>query len=127
MTKRSEVYMCGNNQLTLEVLNAAGECCNLSCCGEPMKKMDEKTADTGKEKHVPVLEEGSAGVKVKVGAVPHPMEQDHYIEWIEVVNGPYVNRRYMKPGEQPEAEFYLKKQAGLVLRIYCNKHGLWKG
>jgi superoxide reductase len=92
-----------------------------------MKLMEEKTADSKVEKHVPVITATPNGVKVVVGSVPHPMAEDHYIEWIEVVNGPYVNRKYLKPGDKPEAEFYVKMQPGLIVREFCNKHGLWKG
>ena len=92
-----------------------------------MKLQEEKTADSKTEKHVPIIEATPNGVKVTVGSVPHPMVDDHYIEWIEVANGPYVNRKYLKPGDKPEAEFYVKLQPGLIVREFCNKHGLWKG
>ena len=77
-------------------------------------------------KHIPVLEEQGSGILVKVGSVPHPMEADHYIEWIEVINGSYVNRCHLKPGDAPQAAFYVPQQPGLEIRAYCNKHGLWK-
>jgi superoxide reductase len=124
--KRHQVLKCQDSPLTIEVLGGA-ECGEISCCGKPMKEMEEKTADFKTEKHVPILQETPKGVKVIVGSTPHPMLENHYIEWIEVVNGPYVNRKYLKPGEAPEAEFYVKSQPGLVLREYCNVHGLWKG
>jgi superoxide reductase len=92
-----------------------------------MALMQEKTADSKTEKHVPIFGEAQNGVKVIVGSTAHPMTPEHYIEWIEVINGDYVNRKRLKPGEAPEAEFYVTKQEGLVLRSYCNIHGLWKG
>lgn len=92
-----------------------------------MQLLEAKTQDAGKEKHVPVVKDGQTGVKVCVGDVPHPMEEDHYIQWIEVLNGPYQNRKLLKPTDKPEAEFYVPKQEGLKVRIYCNKHGLWEG
>lgn len=122
--KRDEVYkceLCGN---VVEILT--GQEGELTCCGEPMVKMVEKTQDAKAEKHVPVLEDQGTTIKVKVGSVPHPMDEDHYIEWIEVINGDYVNRKHLKPGDKPEAEFYVHKQAGLIVRSYCNLHGLWK-
>jgi superoxide reductase len=125
-----QVYKCHCCNFTLEVLTSEmkeGCCDDLSCCGEAMQLLETKTQDAGKEKHVPVLKEGQAGVKICVGDVPHPMEEDHYIQWIEVVNGPYQNRKFLKPTDKPEAEFYVPKQEGLKVRIYCNKHGLWKG
>jgi len=92
-----------------------------------MQLMTEQTADKTKEKHVPLISGDKNGVKIVVGCTPHPMTDAHYIEWIEVANGPYVNRKYLKPGDAPEAEFYVPMQSGLVVRSYCNVHGLWKG
>ncbi len=116
------VYKSGCG-MVIEV--TAGGDCEPSCCGEPMQLLQLKSQDTGMEKHLPVIEEIPGGVKVKVGAVPHPMEEKHFIEWIEVLNGPYVNRKHLKPGEAPEAEFALKAKPGMKVRIYCNIHGLW--
>ncbi len=124
MAKRMEVYRCGPKGLVVEVLN--GEACQISCCGEPMELLKEQTADATTEKHVPVIEEVEGGILVKVGSVPHPMTEEHSIQWIEVINGSYVNRKYLKPGDKPEALFYVPLQDGLILREYCNVHGLWK-
>ncbi len=122
--EKLQIYKCNACGLMVEVV-AAGSC-PPSCCGEPMELMTENTRDAAKEKHVPVVEVQGDGILVKVGAVPHPMEPDHYIEWIEVVNGSYVNRCHLKPGDAPQAAFYVPMQPGLIVREYCNKHGLWK-
>jgi len=127
MVKRHEIYKCDGSPTTVEVLIDSTTCAELECCGNPMNLQAEKTADSKTEKHVPVVEATPNGIKVTVGSVPHPMVEDHYIEWIEVINGPYVNRKYLKPGDKPEAEFYVKMQPGLIVREFCNKHGLWKG
>lgn len=124
--KTSQVYKCEDSDLTIEVVASQAKCECIECCGKPMKLMEEKTSDAGKEKHVPVVHDGKLGIKVMVGSIPHPMEPDHYIEFIEVLNGPYVNRYYLKPGQAPEAEFYVPNQPGLIVRAYCNKHGLWR-
>jgi len=127
MFKQAQIYKCASNPMAVEVVNAKGCESEMECCGKPMVLMPEKTfEDEGREKHVPVLTEGQSGSKVTVGANPHPMEEDHYIEWVEIINGPYVNRKYLKPGEKPEADFYVPMQKGLVVRAYCNKHGLWR-
>jgi superoxide reductase len=90
-----------------------------------MELLKEKTEDAGLEKHVPVIEKTETGLKVKVGSVPHPMEEKHYIEWIEVIADGRVYRKFLKPGDKPEAEFELK--AGKIwAREYCIIHGLWK-
>ncbi|MCA1809864.1 MAG: desulfoferrodoxin family protein [Kiritimatiellia bacterium] len=123
--RKNEVYQCSPG-VTLEVLGDS-TCTDLSCCGKPMELLQPKApAQEGKEKHVPVVSEGPKGAKVTVGSVPHPMEPDHYIQWIEIINGDYVNRKYLAPGQKPEAEFYVPLQSGLIVREYCNKHGLWE-
>jgi superoxide reductase len=98
----------------------------MTCCGATMEKLEPKTADAATEKHVPVCEKVSGGYKVKVGSVPHPMESEHWIQWIEVTAGSKVYREYLKPGQDPEAVFPLDSAPDSA-REYCNKHGLWKG
>jgi superoxide reductase len=90
-----------------------------------MELLTEKTADVGLEKHVPVIARVENKVKVKVGSVPHPMEQKHYIEWIEVMADGKTCRKFLKPGEKPEAEFEITAEK-IEAREYCNIHGLWK-
>ena len=123
--KKNEIYKCGNG-MTIEILSDA-DSCGLQCCGEPVELLEEKTADAATEKHVPLLEENGSGIKIVAGSTAHPMTEEHYIMWVEVINGDYVNRKYLKPGDAPEAEFYVPKQDGLIVRSYCNLHGLWKG
>lgn len=95
----------------------------LVCCGEPMELLKEKTKEEGKEKHLPVVEKTSKGIKVKIGSIPHPMEEKHYIEWIEVISDGKSYKQFLKPGMKPEAEFCLEKVD--KARAYCNVHGLW--
>ena len=113
--------VCGN---IVEYMFVGGG--QLVCCNEPMKLYEENTVDAAKEKHVPVLEECEGGVLIKVGSAPHPMTEEHSIQWVEVINGDYVNRKYLHPGNAPEAAFYVPKQKGLIVRAYCNLHGLWE-
>lgn len=124
-TERLQIYKCEVCGNIIEIMHGAivG---SLVCCSKPMNSQKENTVDASREKHVPVLEDNGINIKVKVGTTPHPMGKDHYIEWIEVINKEHVNRKYLKPGDKPEAEFYVHKQPGLILREYCNKHGLWK-
>jgi superoxide reductase len=89
-----------------------------------MIRFDEKNDDTGAEKHVPVIERTPNGIKVTVGSVPHPMQNDHYIEWIEVIASDHISRKFLKPGEPPEAEFQIT-DSEITLREYCTIHGLW--
>ena len=81
--------------------------------------------EMGKEKHVPVIEETEKGIKVKVGSIQHPMEEAHFIQFIEVISDNKVHRKYLKPGEIPEAEFKIPDK-DIIAREYCNIHGLWK-
>jgi superoxide reductase len=124
MAKRLEIYkclVCGN---IVEVLHeGAGE---LVCCGEPMKLMAENSVDASKEKHVPVVEKVAAGYKVKVGSAPHPMEEKHYIEWIQLIADGEAYRKFLKPGDVPEAVFNIAAKK-VWAREYCNIHLLWKG
>jgi len=124
MAEKLEIYKCAVCGNIVEVLHGgAGE---LVCCGEPMQLLEEKTADATKEKHVPVIEKISGGYKVKVGSVPHPMLQEHFIEWIELLADGKAYRQFLDPGMAPEATFQVK--AGTVsAREHCNVHGLWKG
>ncbi len=122
--KKLQVYKCEICGNIVEVLYAGGG--QLVCCGQPMNLLEEKTADASTEKHVPVVEATDNGVKVKVGSVPHPMEQKHYIEWIQVVAGDKAYRTFLSPGNPAEAEFPIAKNDITVVREHCNVHGLWK-
>ena len=123
MTKKLQVYRCNVCGNIVEVLHAgAGQ---LVCCGQPMELLAEKTVDAGKEKHVPIIERIDEGVKVKVGSTPHPMEEKHYIEWIEIIADGKVYRKFLKPGEAAEAEFKVKAEK-IEAREYCSIHGFWK-
>ena len=123
MTERLQVYKCEVCGNLVEVLHAGpGE---LVCCGAPMKNYMENTVDAAKEKHVPVVEKIPGGFKVKVGSVPHPMEQSHYFEWIELIVDGKAYRQFLQPGQAPEATFEIQADK-VVAREYCNLHGLWK-
>ncbi len=123
MTEKLEIYKCEVCGNIVEVLHAgAGE---LVCCGQPMKLFKENTVDAAKEKHVPVIEKVANGYKVKVGSVAHPMEEKHYIEWIELIAGGKAYRQFLKPGDAPEAFFAVDAEK-VTAREYCNLHGLWR-
>jgi len=123
MAEKLQVYkceLCGN---IVEVLHGGvGE---LVCCGQPMTLQTENTVDASKEKHVPVIEKVAGGYKVKVGAVAHPMEEKHHIEWIELLAGDKAYRQFLKPGDAPEA-FFATDATQVSAREFCNLHGLWK-
>ncbi len=129
MSKRLEVYKCAACGLVVETVSDGCTCdegCVVSCCGAPMEHMVENTVDAAKEKHVPVVEKVAGGYKVTVGGVAHPMEETHWIMWIDLIAGGKVYRQYLNPGDAPEA-FFPVEDAGAYAREYCNLHGLWKG
>ncbi len=123
MAQQYEIYKCEICGNIVEVLHGGKGV--LVCCNEPMILMEEQTAEQVYEKHVPVVEKTENGIKVKVGSVPHPMEEKHYIEWIQVITDKGSCKKFLKPGDEPEVEFVdidgLQK-----VREYCNIHHLWK-
>jgi len=123
MTGLKQVYRCNVCGNIVEVLHTGkGE---LVCCGQPMELLQEKVIEVGQEMHVPVVETTDTVTKVKVAGVPHPMEKEHYIEWIEITTDGGSYRQFLKPGSKPEAEFEIGGQK-VSAREYCNIHGLWK-
>jgi superoxide reductase len=123
MANVPEVYKCNICGNIVELfINGGGP---LACCGEDMVLLTENTVDAAKEKHVPVLEKAEGKVTVKVGSVAHPMEEKHYIQWIEVIDGGKISRQMLNPGDAPEATFCVKSDK-VVAREHCNLHGHWK-
>lgn len=131
MTERNQIYkceLCGN--ITEVLHTGAGE---LVCCGVSMILLEEKRLEEGNEKHLPVMEKlstdvckGGDGVKVKIGEVSHPMEENHYIEWVEVkTKDDKVGKKFLKPGQSTEMEFHTRENI-VEIRAFCNVHGLWK-
>ena len=123
MAKRLEVYKCEICGNIVEVLHGGDG--KLVCCGEEMVLQVENTVDAAVEKHVPVVEVLEDGVLVKVGEVAHPMQDDHYIEWVQIIVGDRYSRIFLAPGMAPEGKFTPPKE-GISAREYCNLHGLWK-
>ena len=125
MTTRMEIYrceLCGN---IVEVVTAGAG--TLVCCGQKMTVQTENTVDAATEKHVPVAELAAAGLTVKVGSVDHPMTDEHFIEWVQLIDpqGVHSPRHYLKAGDEPHTVFKMPVQKGWMVRAYCNLHGLW--
>jgi len=117
-----QIYRCEHCGIVAMIIHPGGG--KLICCGEPMTQYEEQTADAATEKHVPVIEKIDGGVKVTVGSVPHPMDEDHYIEWIQLCTGTQCLVQRLSPGDAPEAVFKTDATE-LSAREWCNKHGLW--
>ncbi|MFA6252012.1 MAG: desulfoferrodoxin [Candidatus Paceibacterota bacterium] len=112
--------VCGN---IVEILHAgAGQ---LVCCGQPMEKMAEKEFDEGTEKHLPVIERSGNSIRATIGKIIHPMEEEHFIEWIEVTVGSISYRKFLRPGQLPEIKIETLDIGEVIVRTYCNVHGLW--
>ena len=125
MTEKNQIYKCDKCGNIVEILdNGMG---TLVCCAQPMRLFKEIEQDAGQEKHVPVVEKTQTGIIVKVGDIPHPMDEDHYIEWIEInmLDVGRIAKKYFKPGDAPEVEFHVRGDK-FKIRAYCNKHGLWE-
>ncbi|MBC8373899.1 MAG: desulfoferrodoxin [Planctomycetes bacterium] len=126
MTEKLQVYKCEHCGNIVEVFVGGGA--PLSCCGTKMVLLEAKTADATTEKHVPVIEKIEGGYKVTVGSTLHPMTDEHYIQWIELIRGDVVTQAYLSPGEAPEAVFFTGNcECPVTAREHCNMHGLWKG
>ena len=124
MAKFQKIYKCERCGNIVDVLHEGPGA--LVCCGVEMVLMEANSVDAANEKHVPIIEKTDNGIIVKVGEVDHPMADEHYIEWIEIINGDYSQKKFLKPGEKPQAEFYVPFNENLVAISYCNLHGLWK-
>jgi superoxide reductase len=123
MTKKLEIYKCAECDNIVEVLHEGTD--GLHCCSKPMVLLTENTTDAAKEKHVPYIEKTQYGYKVSVGKAAHPMEEAHHIEWIELIADGMAYRKFLKPGDLPDALFRVSA-AEVRAREYCNLHGLWK-
>ncbi len=123
MAAKLQVYKCGVCGNVVEILAAGGG--SLVCCGQPMDHLAAKTADQGKEKHVPVIEKFNGGFKVKIGSIPHPMEEKHFIQWVELVTDGKVYRQAFQPGQVAEAIFNVAAE-NVTAREHCNLHGVWE-
>lgn len=123
MADKLQIYKCSVCGNIVEVVHGgAGQ---LVCCGRPMENMVAKSSDQGQEKHVPVIEKANGGIRVRIGSVPHPMEEDHFIEWVEVLVDGKSYRQFLSPGQAPEAVFAVEGTS-VAVREHCNKHGLWE-
>ncbi len=125
MTEIKEVYRCNVCGNIVTLLSAGPG--TLVCCEVPMELLKAEKKDVGPEKHVPIIEKEGNKVKVKVGEVPHPMEEEHYIEWVEISTPDQLYIQFLRPGDLPEAEFPVNlDDKEFTAKSYCNIHGFWK-
>lgn len=126
MAEKNGIYKCNVCGNVVSVLDAQGG--TLVCCGQNMELLEEKTSEQeGNEKHVPVVEVSEGKIIVKVGSKPHPMEEGHYIQMVQLLkDGNVIAEKRLNPGDEPVAEFCFVDAENLTARELCNLHGLWK-
>ena len=122
--KNAKFYVCPHCGNLVEMVNDAGV--TPVCCGQKMNALVPGSVDASKEKHVPDVKVGAGGVAVNVGSVNHPMEEVHWIEWVQLVTDQGSYRKWLNPGQSPNVEFLLGDEKPLAVYAYCNLHGLWK-
>lgn len=127
MTEKNQIYKCEICGNIIEILHEGSN--SLVCCGQQMILLKENIVDASLEKHVPVIEPKEGKIIVKVGSIEHPMLEEHYIEFIELIADNISYKKFLKSGEKPEAEFCINSNvdpANIIAREHCNLHGLWK-
>jgi superoxide reductase len=124
MLERGQIFRCNTCGNMFELIMVGGG--TPTCCGSDLELLSDDPKDVGPEKHIPIIEKTGSGVKVKVGKVPHPMEEKHYIAWIEIITDKGTQRVYLKPGDLPEAEFMVDDISNIKVKEYCIIHGLWR-
>jgi len=123
MTELNQIYKCPVCGNIVEVLHTGvGQ---LVCCGQPMELINSKSEDQGLEKHLPIIETNDDEIIVKIGSIPHPMEEAHFIEWVEIIADNKTYRQFLKPGDEPKAVFKISASQ-IQARAFCNIHGLWQ-
>jgi len=124
MMKKGQIYRCNTCGNILELINEGSGI--PTCCGAKFEILNDKTKNVGIEKHLPIIKKTDKGIKVKVGEIPHPMEEEHHIAWIEIITDNGIQKIFLKPGDTPEAEFNIEYTDNLIAKQYCTVHGLWK-
>jgi len=125
MAKQNTWYKCEICGNIVAVVNAgAGE---LVCCGQPMNELQPKSVgDEGHEKHVPIVTINGDKVHVKIGEIPHPMEDKHHLQVVQIIrDDAVVEGKRLYPGHETELTFHLPDNEGIRVRTLCNVHGLW--
>ena len=124
MMKNTKFYICPHCGNIVEMVSDAGV--TPFCCGQKMDELVPGSVDASVEKHVPDVKVVEGAVEVNVGSVNHPMEEVHWIEWVQLVTDQGSCRKWLNPGEAPHVKFLLGEEKPLAVYAYCNLHGLWK-
>ena len=122
--KNSKFYICAHCGNVIEMVHDAGV--PVMCCGQKMDALIPNTVEASGEKHIPAVTVSENIVEVNVGSVNHPMVEEHWIEWVQLVTDQGSYRKWMNPGQAPNVKFQLLNEKPLAVYAYCNLHGLWK-
>ena len=122
--KNMKFYICPHCGNVVEMIHDAGV--NPVCCGQKMDELVPGSVEASHEKHIPAVDVDGGILAVKVGSVEHPMTEEHWIEWVELVSDKGIQRKYLNPGEPAKVRFLLNGEKPLAVYAYCNLHGLWK-
>ena len=122
--KNTKFYICSHCRNIVEMVYDTD--IKLFCCGTEMKELVPNTAEASGEKHLPAVQVSDGKVEVNVGSIDHPMEETHWIEWVQLVTDRSSYRKFLKPGQAPNVKFHLDGEKPLAVFAYCNLHGLWK-
>ena len=122
--RNATFYICPHCGNMVEMVHDAGV--KLMCCGQKMDKLVAGAVEASHEKHVPAVDIEGGIVNVKIGSVVHPMDDNHWIQWVQVVTDKGVQRKHLNPGDAPKVKFLLSNEKPLAVYAYCNLHGLWK-
>ena len=122
--KKTKCYICPHCRNTVEMIYDTD--IKLFCCGDEMNELVPNTVEASGEKHIPAVTVGNGVVEVNVGSIDHPMEDVHFIEWVQVQTETGSQRKYLTPGQPPHVRFELGDEKAIAVYAYCNLHGLWK-
>ncbi len=122
--KQVKFYVCPHCGNLVEMVHDAGV--QPHCCGQKMEELIPGSVDASAEKHVPEVKVAEGMVEVNVGSVNHPMEEVHWIEWVQLVTDRGSYRIWLNPGQSPHVQFRLGEEKPVAVYAYCNLHGLWK-
>lgn len=122
--KNTKFYICEHCGNIVEMVHDAGV--KPVCCGQKMNELVPNTVEASGEKHIPAVTVREGIVEVNVGSVNHPMVEEHFIEWVELITDKGIQRKYLNAGDAPNTIFQLGDDKAVAVYAYCNLHGLWK-
>ena len=122
--KDNKIYVCEHCGNMVGMINDSGV--PLVCCGHKMTQIIPGVVEASREKHIPVATVEGNTVKVTVGAIEHPMAEEHHINWVDLLTDKGGQKKNLEVGKEPTISFALVDEKPIAVYAYCNLHGLWK-